>query len=304
MKFSFVKQRYKAYLFSGVLLLAGLVSFFVHGFNLGIDFVGGTVFNLSLDEAFTVAEVQEVLTPFGLQGAAVQVVQGRDLLGAVATEGVVIKTAFLEEDQRNGIINAFRERFPGLGPEEIQVESVGAIIGGELAGKSLLALGIAIAAMIGYITLRFEFKFAVATIAALVHDVLAITAIFLLLRLEINAPFVAAILTVFGYSVNDTIVIIDRIRENIRHRRRKEYEAVVDLSIQQSLVRCLNTSFTTLLVLVSLLVGFVYYIGSLDLIVFVVALIFGVFIGTYSSIFIASPLWLDLGGLESRRAQR
>ncbi len=143
-----------------------------------------------------------------------------------------------------------------------------------------------------------------ATIAALMHDILIITGIFSLLRMEVNAPFVAAILTVFGYSVNDTIVIIDRIRENIKHRRRDEYGAVVDQSIRQSLVRCLNTSFTTLIVLVALLVGFMYYIGSLDLIVFVVALILGVFVGTYSSIFVASPLWLDLKEMEFRRARR
>lgn len=303
MQFSFVKHRFKAYLLSGLLLLAGLVAFALHGFNLGIDFVGGTVFHLSLGEAFSVAEVQEVLEPFGLHGAAVQVVQGRDLRGAVVNEGAVIKTAFLEEEQRNRVLDAFRERFPALGPEDIQVESVGAVIGGELARRSLLALVIAVAAMIAYITLRFEFKFALATIIALMHDVLIIAGIFLLLRLEVNAPFVAAILTVFGYSVNDTIVIIDRIRENMRFKRKADYAAMVDRSISQNLVRCVNTSFTTLLVLAALLIGFKYYIGSLDLIVFVVALILGVFVGTYSSIFIASPLWFDLKQLELRRAR-
>lgn len=301
---SFIQHRRKAYLLSVVLLAAGLISLAVFGLNLGIDFVGGTVFHLSLGEAFTVAEVQEILAPFGLQGAAVQVVQGRNLQGEIVDEGAVIKTPFLDEDVRGEILKAFRTRFSALGPEDIRVDSVGAVIGGELARQSLLALVIAIAAMVGYITLRFEFKFALATITALLHDILIILGIFSILRMEVNVPFVAAILTVFGYSVNDSIVIIDRIRENIKHRRRDEYGAAVDQSISQSLVRSINTSLTTLIVLVCLLIGFMYYIGSLDLIVFVVALILGVLIGTYSSIFVASPLWLNLKEMEFRRARR
>ena len=176
------------------------------------------------------------------------------------------------------------------------------MVSGELTRQALLALAVATAAMILYISIRFEFKFAVATIAALLHDVLIVVGVFSILRMEINIPFVAAVMTVFGYSVNDTIVIIDRIRENVKML--DEYPEVVDRSIRQSLVRCFNTSLTTLLVLIALLVGFHYFIGSLDLIVFVVALMIGVFIGTYSSIFIASPLWLDLKEWEFRRGRR
>lgn len=302
---SFTRHRRTAYLISAVLLAAGIVSLALTGLNLGIDFAGGTVFQLNLGEGFTLDEVEAVIAPFPeMQGAALQVVRGRDLQGEYTDEGVVIKAAYMDEQRREAVRDAFRERWPDLDPGDVYVDSKGGVISRELAGQSLLALAVAVAAMIAYITIRFEFRFAVATIAALLHDVLIVLGVFSVLQMEINVPFVAGVLTVFGYSVNDSIVIIDRIRENVRHKRRDEFADAVDRGIRQSLVRSLNTSLTTLLVLVTLLVGFHYFIGSLDLIVFVVALIIGVFSGTYSSIFIASPLWLNLKELEFRRARR
>ncbi len=295
MRFNFIGNRRKAYVFSALLVIGGIISMAIMGLNLGIDFTGGTVLHLSLGEDFSMAEVEEVLAPFEeLQGAAIQIVQGRDLSGQPTEEGLVIKAPFIEEERRDELMSALRARWPGLDPADLRIESVGAVIGGELSRQAILALVVAIALMVIYITFRFEFRFAVATIAALIHNILVVLGVFSILQMEINVPFVAAILTVFGYSVNDTIVIIDRIRENIKHRRRSEYAAVVNESINQNLVRSINTSLTTLFVLVSLLFGFHYFIGSLDLIVFVLALIIGVSIGTYSSIFVASPLWLNL----------
>lgn len=300
-----IKHSRKAYVISALLLIASFASLAVFGLNLGIDFAGGTVFHLNLGEGFTLEEVEEVTAQFPeLKGAALQVVQGRDLQGRITDEGVVIKSAYIEEPRRDLILDAFRDRWSGLSSDDLRVESVGGIVSGELTYQSLLALAVAVAAMIVYISIRFEFKFALATIIALLHDIIIVLGVFSILRMEINVPFVAAVLTVFGYSVNDSIIIIDRIRENIKHRRKDEYAEVVDLSIRQNLVRSLNTSLTTLMVLIALLVGFHYFIGSLDLIVFVVALIIGVFVGTYSSIFIASPLWLDLKQWEFRRARR
>ncbi len=304
---NFIENRRKAYFFSAVLVIAGLLSIAVFGLNLGIDFTGGTVLHLNLGEDFSLEEVQDVIAPFAeLEGAALQVVQSRDLSGELSDEGLVIKAPYIEEDRREMILNAFRDRWPALDPADLRIESVGAVIGGELARQAILSLVVAIILMVGYITYRFEFKFALATIAALLHNIIIVIGVFSILQMEINVPFVAAILTVFGYSVNDTIVIIDRIRENIRHKRKSEYAATVNESINQSLVRSINTSLTTLVVLMALLFGFHYYIGSLDLIVFVVALILGVVVGTYSSIFVASPLWLNLQdvniGLKRRRA--
>ena len=187
-----------------------------------------------------------------------------------------------------------------LGAGDVRVEAWGRGGPGDgAAGPPCPGRGVVL--MVAYIAFRFEFKFSLATILALLHDIIVVAGVFSLLRLEVNSTFVAAILTVFGYSVNNTIVIIDRIRENLRHKRPEEYAGVVDLSISQSLVRCLNTSLTTLLVLVALFVGFYYFIGSFDLIAFVIAIIIGVAVGTYSSIFVASPLWFTFKEWEFRR---
>lgn len=291
----FIGNRRKAYLLSAVLVIAGLASLAIFGLNLGIDFTGGTVLHLNLGEEFSMEEVEAVIAPFEeLDGAAVQIVQGRDLSGEPTDEGLVIKAQYIEEERREVIMEAFRSSFPNLDPADLRIESVGAVIGSELAAQAILSLAVAVLLMVGYITFRFEFRFALATIAALLHNIIVVVGVFSILQMEINVPFVAAILTVFGYSVNDTIVIFDRIRENIKHKQKREYVTIVNESINQNLVRSINTSLTTLFVLIALLFGFHYYIGSLDLIVFVAALIMGVFVGTYSSIFVASPLWLNL----------
>lgn len=303
--FDFIGNRRKAYLLSSVLVIASLISLALFGLNLGIDFTGGTVLHLNLGEEFSMEEIEAIIAPFPeLEGATIQIVQGRDLSGELAEEGLVIKAPYIEESRREALMAAFRTQWPNLDPADLRIESVGAVVGGELARQALLSLAVAIALMIAYITFRFEFMFALSTIIALLHNIIIVIGVFSILRMEINVPFVAAILTVFGYSVNDTIVIIDRIRENIKHKRRSDYGDLVNESINQSLVRSINTSLTTLFVLIALLVGFHYYIGSVDLIVFVIALILGVFVGTYSSIFVASPLWLNLQELKAKRMHR
>ncbi len=302
---NFIGNRRKAYLLSLIMVVASILSIAFMGLNLGLDFTGGTVLNLNLGEDFSLEEIEEVIAPFEeLKGAVVQIVQGRDLTGKLTEEGLVIKAPYIEESRRNELMDALRTRWPNLDSADLRIESVGAVVGGELTRQALISLAVAIVLMVAYITFRFEFKFAVATIVSLLHNIIIVIGIFSILRMEINVPFVAAILTVFGYSVNDTIVIFDRIRENIRHKRKSDYAEVVNQSINQNLVRSINTSLTTLIVLIALLVGFNYFIGSIDLVVFVVALILGVFIGTYSSIFVASPVWLNLQELKFRRTRR
>ena len=302
---NFIGNRRKAYLLSSILVMASLVSLAIFGLNLGIDFTGGTVLHLNLGEDFSMEEVQSVLAEYEeLAGATIQVVQGRDLDGDLADEGLVIKAAYIEEGRRNELMDSFRSHWPNLDPNDLRIESVGAVVGGELTRQALLSLAVATVLMVAYITFRFEFKFAIATIISLLHNIVIVIGVFSILQMEINVPFVAAILTVFGYSVNDTIVIIDRIRENILHKRKSDYGTIVNESINQSLMRSINTSLTTLFVLIALLIGFYYYIGSVDLIVFVIALIIGVLVGTYSSIFVASPLWLNLQDVQFRKVKR
>ncbi|NMB41236.1 MAG: protein translocase subunit SecF [Firmicutes bacterium] len=284
--FRFVERSRFAFILSGLALLIGIISLFVNGLNLGIDFTGGTILHLRLAEEFRMEEVREVLTPFELQGVPLQRV------GGSKGSEVIVKAPHLNELTRREIISAFREHWTEMTSEDVlQVDNVGAVVGKELTREVYLALLIAAIGMILYITLRFEFKFALSAIIALFHDVFIMLAIFSLFKIEINAPFIAAILTIVGYSINDTIVIFDRIRENLKYRRKRTVKEVVNDSINESLVRCINTSLTTLIVLISLFVAFNFFVGGMDLKVFALALLVGVMVGTYSSIFIASPLW-------------
>lgn len=298
-----IKHRKKAFILSLILILASLLSMGYHmvvdgfgtlGLNLGIDFAGGTVLQLNLGEEFNVSEVEEILDAQGIENASVQTVRTRDEDGEYVDEGVLIKTRLIDETARDRLMDAMMERWPDMDQDDRSIESVGAAVGSEQKKWSAIALVVALICMIIYITLRFEFRFALATIGALIHDVIIVVGIFSLLRFDINITFVAALLTIVGYSINDSIVIIDRIRENLTYKVKKDYAEVVDRSIMQCLNRSINTSLTTLMVLIALMLGFYFFVGNLDLVVFVVAMIVGVLVGTYSSIFIASPLWLTM----------
>ncbi|RJX26047.1 MAG: protein translocase subunit SecF [Dethiobacter sp.] len=287
--FPFMEYRRSAFVLSGAIILIGIVSLLLNGLNLGIDFTGGTILHLRLAEEFRMEEVREVLSPFELQGVPLQRVGGNSVSGG---REVIIKAPHLDEPVRREIISAFRERWPEMTSEDVmQVDNVGAVIGKELTREAFLALLIAVVAMVLYITMRFEFKFALAAILALLHDAFIVLAVFSIFKIEINSPFIAAILTIIGYSINDTIVIFDRIRENLKYHHKRTVKEVINDSINESLVRSINTSLTTLVVLISLFVAFNYFVGGMNLKVFALALLVGIITGTYSSIFIASPIW-------------
>ncbi len=275
---------------SAAIILAGIVSLFINGLNLGIDFTGGTILHLRLEKGYEMSEVREVLAPYDLSGVPLQRAGGDRSSG----NEVIIKAPHLDEPTRQNIIASFREKWPEMTTEDIlRVDNVGAVIGKELTREAFLALLIAAVGMVIYITLRFEFKFSLAAILALLHDAFIIVAIFSIFRIEVNSPFIAAILTIIGYSINDTIIIFDRIRENRKIRRQKPLTEVVNESINETLTRTIGTSLTTLCVLVSLFIAFNYFIGGMDLKAFALALLIGVVTGTYSSVFIAGPLWVS-----------
>ncbi len=283
-KLRFVEHKQKAFIFSLVIIFAGIISLFARGLNLGVDFTGGTRLHINIDEEYEIGEIREILAPFGLQGSQVQKTGG-------TMEGsgreAVIKTPPLTEQDRNEVIAAFQEKWPQITAENIlAIENVGPTIGRELRNQAFWALLLAMVGIIIYITLRFEFKLALAAITALAHDALVVLAFFSIFHVEINSPFVAAILTIIGYSINDTIVVFDRIRENLKGRKKADLGAIVNLSLNQSLVRCINTSVTTLFVIIPLLI-----LGGVALRPFIAALFIGVVAGTYSSLFIASQLW-------------
>lgn len=279
-KLDYVGRRRTWYAISLVIIGLGLLSLVLpgQGLRLGIDFTGGLYLDLGFPQgnAPSVEAVSGVLTERILQGSMVQ----RSLAG----DSVIIRTPPMDETGRELLLALLRDRLPEF--SLLQMEGVQPVIGREMTQQALLALLLAVIGMVLYITFRFEFKSAVCTIVALSHDVLVVVSVLSILRTEINSPFVAAVLTIIGYSVNDTIVVFDRIRENRRERERDPIPAVVNDSIKETLGRTVNTSLTTLMA-----IGAILIFGGRTTRDFALALALGVVAGSYSSIFIVSPLW-------------
>jgi len=281
----FVGKRKIWYIISLLIIIPGLFSFLTQSLNYGIDFTGGNLLQIQFAQEVDDAQVRSSLGQFGLEKSKVQASEGNQFL---------IRTRILTEEENQQIITAFKKDLGQL--EVLRNEKVDAVIGGELTRNAIMALIIASVFMVVYITIRFEFWFAIAAIIALLHDVLVTLGIFSLFRFPVDSAFVAAILTIIGYSINDTIVIFDRIRENLRIKKKDDLDTVVNLSINQTLRRSINTSLVVIMVLVSLL-----FLGGETTKTFSLALLIGAISGTYSSIFTASPIWI---GLRERFAQK
>ena len=276
-KFDFIKNRRIVYIISAVIILVGLISIIFQGLNYGIDFAGGTLIQINFNEFVSTAEVRNVLDDFNLGKSTIQKLSGNEF---------VIRTERIDIEKRKEILSDFKENLGEL--EVLRVETVGPVIGENLKKLALYALLFAFAGIILYITVRFEFKFSIASILALLHDCMIVLGIFSLLGKEITIPIIAAVLTIVGYSLNNTIVILDRLRENIRFKAKETFENLINLSINQSLSRTINTALTTILPVLAL-----YFFGGNILSDFALALFLGMIAGTYSSIFIASPLLLE-----------
>ncbi|MBI2874921.1 MAG: protein translocase subunit SecF [Firmicutes bacterium] len=277
-----MKHRRKLYIFSAVIMLAGLVSLLVQGLNEGIDFTSGNSFTLQMNRQVTLDDldgIRQELASFNLQGSVVRRI-GDDLTQ------VEIRTSLLEDSTQERMLKALEEKFPIT---ETSVTVVDPAFSRELARRALLALGVALAGMLVYISWRFEFRSAVTAIAALLHDAVVVMGVFSLFQVEVDSAFVAAILTIVGYSINDTIILFDRVRENFKGVARKEDASyLINLSIWQTLGRTINTGLTTLI-----LVTVLFILGGVTIKPFALALLIGISFGTYSSIFVASALWLD-----------
>ncbi len=285
MTLHFVRLRKLWYLISIAVILPGLISLAVRGLNLGIDFTGGTILEIRYEQSVAVEKVREAVAALGLETSrGVQQSGEKDFL---------LRTRHLSQEEMDKLLAELAK--PGQFTT-LRNASVGPVIGRELTYKALLALIIASILMIIYITIRFEFKQGIAAVLALVHDTLVVTGIFSIFQLEVDSAFIAAILTILGYSINDTIIIFDRIRENMRSRAKGEsLEDLVNKSIWQTLTRSINTVLAVLFVLAAL-----YFLGGSTIKNFVLALLIGVVSGMYSSIFNASPLWVDFKLLERK----
>jgi preprotein translocase subunit SecF len=279
----FMGKRRVAIALSVVLLALSIGSLMTRGLNFGLDFTGGVLLELSYGEAVELADVRERLASGGFGDALVQNFgTARDvLIRVLPREGA--DSAQVGE-QIISLLRAGNERV-----ELRRVEFVGPQVGEELTERGGLAMLFALLMILAYIIARFQWKFAVGSVAALIHDVIITLGIFSVFQLPFDLSVLAAILAVIGYSLNDTIVVFDRIRENFRRVRREGAQAIVNLSLNQMLGRTLITSFTTMLVLLALLV-----MGGQTVRAFSIALIIGVLVGTYSSIYTASTTALAL----------
>ena len=261
------------------IIVIGLIMGMINGLNMGIDFTGGTMMQFNLGKEVKVNEIKDIISEFALDADIIHAGQDK--------QEVIIKTkADLNNDQRQEIFSAFKGRYNLTDEDFLQAEQFGPAIGEEIRNRALLSIAIAALGMLAYITFRFEFKFGIAAIIALLHDIFVVLAVYAIFRIPVNSSFVAAILTIVGYSINDTIVVFDRIRENVKFMKKASYEEIADTSINQTIARSINTSFTTLLSIIML-----YVLGVDAIRQFALPLIAGIATGTYSSIFIASPVW-------------
>ena len=272
---------------STVIIVAGLICMFTRGFNFGIDFTGGTIIDLKFERPVAIAEVRTSLAKFGLEGSQIQLTGAET--GVTEAENVMIRTTDMEEEQRKEVMAAIKTDVANY--DVLREEKVGATIGGELITNAVMALVVSWALIIAYVAYRFEWRFGVAAVLALVHDILIVLAVFSFTGRQIDSSFIAALLTIVGYSINDTIVIFDRIRENLKlhFRRGGDVVQLVNTSVFQTLTRSLYTVFTVMFTTFAL-----YFFGGETTKDFAFALLVGFGCGCYSSIFIASPLWVTL----------
>lgn len=295
--FDFMGKRRMAFLFSGIMVLLGLVALIQisrGAANLGIDFAGGTAVQLKFDQPIKIDEARKALEVNGLGDAELQEFgQDNKLLIRVKASTTI------EEKTAERVMSIFSKEFPG---NKFVVDSsteIGPTIGKKLQEDAMIAILVSFAGIIFYIAARFEFRFGIAAALATFHDVLAVLGTFYLFDKEITLLVVTALLTLAGYSLTDTVVVFDRIRENLRSRRRDREETIINNAINQVLSRTIVTSLTVVLVLIPLTLS-----GGEVLHDFSLALLWGVIFGTYSSVFVASPLLLLWPGSAGRLLKR
>ncbi|MBQ6999013.1 MAG: protein translocase subunit SecF [Clostridia bacterium] len=279
--FNIVNNRKIFFSISIIILLIGAVCFAINGLNTDIDFTGGTAIYVDLGTAYDEAAVRDCVD--AVEGVTVSSVQKTD------DNGALVKTTAIDTELRTKVTEALTAKFENS--TVMSVDNVSASVGQELWSNAALSICIAAILMLIYITFRFEVLSGISAVLALVHDMLMMIAIYAIFQFPVNTSFIAAILTILGYSINATIVIFDRIRENTRFLKKETFGDVVNKSVWQSMGRSINTSITTLLTIVM-----VYILGVPSIKDFALPLIIGIVAGTYSSIFISGQFWVLFKG--------
>ncbi|MFU0823679.1 protein translocase subunit SecF [Clostridium sp.] len=266
---------------SAIVIILGIIALGVKGLNYGIDFQGGTVVTIEMGKNFNQQikeEADKIIKKYDSQASTY-----------IANETQLeIKSNSLNSDSISKMFNELKGKYKLEEKALLSQSNVGPSVGNELKKKTINALLVATAAMLIYVGFRFEIKFGIAAILALVHDVLVTLGVYAIFQVPVNSPFIAAMLTIIGYSINDTIVIFDRIRENRKKMRGKDITEIVNTSVTQTMSRSINTSLTTLVTIVAV------YIFVPSVREFAFPLIIGIVSGAYSSIFVASPIWVLL----------
>lgn len=277
---------------SAVLIVVGFSSFLIQGLNYGIDFRGGTTIRTESAQPVDVAAYRDAMVPAGFGDVSITEVFDPTFGPERNVAMVRIEAQEGDEAVTPETILAVEQALRTVDPNMTfpSVESVGPKVSGELIQTAAIAVVLAIAAVLIYIWMRFEWQFAVGAVAALVHDVVLTLGIFSELQIKFDLAIIAALLTIVGYSINDTVVVFDRVRENLRKYKKKDFAEVLNLSINETLSRTMMTSVTTLLALIAL-----FILGGDVIRGFVFAMIWGIIVGTYSSVFVASTVLLWLG---------
>lgn len=272
--FPFMKYRMQAIAISLILVVLSLGLVMTKGLNLSVDFTGGLVLQVSFSSPVDVAEIRTSLSNIG---------QGQAIIQAYDNNDVLIRFQAQDEEVRKQVLDTLKKDFGGL--TILKIDKVGPVVGKELRVQAILALVLALVGILTYMAFRFKFRFGVAAVLSLIHDAIIMLGVYSFTGKEVSVTFIAAILTVIGYSLNDSIVVLDRVRENWPSVRSKGVLELVNESINQTLARTINTSLTTLLPVIAMV-----FFGGEVISNFAFAFLVGIVVGTYSSIYIASSV--------------
>ncbi|KGK87905.1 Protein translocase subunit SecF [bioreactor metagenome] len=273
-----------------VIIITGLVFFIKDGLNYGIDFRGGTLVQINMKQDFNKQDVEKIIAKYANDYTTNTAVNEKN---EVQLE---IRSNSLEEGEIQPLFKEVKDKYKLADKDLISQQTIGPAVGQELRQKAILAFVLANVAILIYVAIRFEFKFGAAAILAIIHDILITVSVYSIFQIPINSSFIAAILTIAGYSINDTIVIFDRIRENVKKMRRIDSKEIANISITQTMSRSVNTTLTTLITIVAV------YIFVPSIREFTFPLTIGIACGAYSSIFIASPIWVLLKNRKIKEA--
>lgn len=283
--FPFMEKRKIYYIVTLVLIIASIATGLIRGYNFGIDFTGGTLMQIEMGKEVKISEINDILSDQKIDGNVTHAGDGN-------TQIIIKTTDSMESDTRTALMSALKEKYGVTDDAVLSIENIGPSVGETLKSSAFKATAIAIVLMLIYIAVRFMWKYGIAAIIALANTVLLVIGFYGVFHISINSPFIAAILTILGYGINDTIVIFDRIRENTDNSARRSANGLaplVDLSIKQTLGRSVMTSLTTVIVMVPLLIFCGDTIRS-----FILPILVGVICSTCSSIFIATSVWYDI----------